>query len=311
MYTISHFKKKLNGIWRVTRLLPVLAWSTCAFALGGGLAFGSTASFDWHLMVLVAVAGTLLHCLTAHAFNDLVDWRTGTDSKSPGKLSGGSKVISDGLLNEGNLKVLGLSGLILPVAAGIYLSITKGPLVLVFLLVGIWGGMSYTLPPFMLAYRPFLGEWLAGFPTILSCTTGSFFILTGDITVKALATGIPHGFLSLGWLMQHHLPDLSADMSATPPKITTPVLAYTRWGSFGARLAPGVYFLLAAVAGIIEGFLLDPVFFIAVVPALICTRLALTTDPLNVQSVTKNEILMISITVGHALILTVLLIIML
>ncbi|HOV79598.1 MAG TPA: prenyltransferase [Bacillota bacterium] len=248
----------------------------------------------------------MLHCVTAHAYNDLTDWRTGTDAKSPGILSGGSWAIKNGLLTERNLRLAGIAGMVLPIVAGIYLSLFRGPLVLVFLLFGIWSSLSYTLPPFMLAYRPFLGEWLAGFPSIVSCTAGSYYVLTGEVSAKAFCTGALHGLLSLGWLMQHHLADISADLCATPPKFTTAAFIYTRWGTSGARLTPWLYFFPAGIAGIVAGLLLDPAFFLTVIPSFLCICLTSKTDTSNIISITRNEIFMISVSACHALILAVL-----
>lgn len=289
--------------------MPVLSWSICAFALGVGLAVGSTGrgSLNWWHVVLITLAGAALQGITAHAYNDLEDWRSGTDRKSPGILSGGTGVIKCGLLSEGSLSLIGLAGLLLPVMAGIYFSVLRGPLVLVFLLVGMWAGLAYTLPPFRLAYRPLLGEWLAAFPAILSCTSGSFFVLTGKVTGLALTAGALHGLFSLGWLMQHHLSDLFADLGASPPKITTAALAYRSWGPSGARLAPTTYFILAALGGFLGGTLLNPVFFLAILPAFLCIYLAIITDPLDVNSITRQEKGMIAITTTHAAVLSVLL----
>lgn len=303
------FRLKAAGLWRLFRFLPVLSWSICAFALGVGLAVGSIGrdSVNWWHVILVTLAGAALQGITAHAYNDLEDWRSGTDRKSPGILSGGTGVIRFGLLSEGNLSFIGLTGLLLPVLTGIYFSTFRGPLVLVFLLVGTWAGLAYTLPPFRLAYRPLAGEWLAAFPAILSCTSGSFFVLTGKVTGPALAAGTLHGLFSLGWLMQHHLSDLFADLGASPPKITTAVLAYRSWGPSGARLAPAAYFTLAALGGFLGGAFLNPVFFLALLPAFLCIYLALITDPLDVNSITKREKGMITLTTGHAAALAILL----
>lgn len=297
------------GLWRLFRFLPVLSWSICAFALGVGLAIGSSGngSLNWWHVALIVLAGAALQGFTAHAYNDREDWRSGTDRESPGILSGGTGVIRDGLLSEGSLSFIGLAGLLLPVMAGFYFSIQRGPLVFVFLLVGIWAGLAYTLPPFRLAYRPLLGEWLAAFPAILSCTVGSYFVLTGNVTLQALTAGTLHGFFTLGWLMQHHLSDLFADLNASPTKLTTAAFAYKRWGPSGARLTPAAYFTLAALGGLMGGFIINPVFFLAVVPAFLCIYLAITTNPLDVHSITGKEKAMIALTTGHAAVLAVLL----
>ncbi|MDD4237665.1 MAG: prenyltransferase [Desulfotomaculaceae bacterium] len=291
------------------RLVPVLSWSASSFALGIGLALSSNASTqnNWWHVTLVVLAGLALHGITAHACNDLEDWRSGTDRVSPGILSGGSGVIKNGLLSERQLIFVCLAGLLLPVAASLYLSSQRGPLVFVFFLVGTWSGLSYTLPPLRLSYHPLLGEWLSAFPTILCCTIGSFFILTGQVTGQVITAGVIHGFFSLGWLMQHHLPDMAADLSACPPKVTTPAYLSRRWGPGSARLVPASYFTLAALAGLWAGIFINPVFLIVIPPATFCIYLAAATDPLNVASITMREKMMVLLTSGHAVVLAVLL----
>jgi len=295
-------KPKALGLWRLLRIMPVLASSASAFILGIGLAAG----YPGHSWLnglnigIIILAGTILHGITAHACNDLEDWRSGTDRSSQGILSGGSGVIKEGLLNEGSILLAGLFGLVLAVGAGIYFSSFRGPFVLVFLLVGAWSALSYTLPPFRLAYRPFLGEWLAMFPAFISCTAGSFYIFTGSLTREVVTAGILHGILTVGWIMQHHLPDIPADLQASPRKITTPAMFCEKWGYSAARLVPVFYYLFAVVISLAAGIFLNPVFLLTVFPAAICIYLAASTDALDIQSITYREKWMICISTGHA-----------
>lgn len=289
------------------RLVPVLSWSATSFALGIGPALSTPTRINWWHFTLVVISGMILHGITAHACNDLEDWRSGTDRESPGIISGGSGVIKCGLLSERQLMFVCLAGLLLPFGISLYLSSQRGPLVFVFLLVGTWSGLAYTLPPFRLSYRPFLGEWLSAFPTILCCTAGSFFIMTGYLSGKVLVAGFIHGFFSLGWLMQHHLPDIAADLSASPPKVTTPAFFSLRWGTGSACLVPALYFFLANLAGLWAGLYIDPIFLIALLPATFCIYLAFTTAPFNVENITMRERIMVLITAGHATVLAILL----
>lgn len=291
------------------RLVPVLSWSATSFALGIVPAFRMSTSIgiNWWHVTLIVLSGLILHGITAHACNDLEDWRSGTDRVSPGIISGGSGVIKNGLLSERQLVLACLAGLLLPIAAGLYLTKQRGQLVLGFLLLGTWSALSYTLPPFRFSYRPLLGEWLSAFPTILCCTTGSFFILTGYLSGNVLAAGVIHGLFSLGWLMQHHLPDIAADLSASPPKVTTPAFFSLRWGTGSSRLVPVIYFSLAALAGLLAGTYIDPIFFIVLPPATFCIYLAHTTAPLDIADITMREKIMLLVTAGHATVLAVLL----
>jgi len=295
-------KPEVAGLLRLMRMMPVIASTICSFALGVGLALGSIGleSLNLRHVTLIVAAGLTLHSVTGHAYNDLQDWRSGTDKFSPGILSGGAGVIEDGLLDERKLYLVGLAGILPPVLASLYFISLRGYYVLFFLLTGIWASLAYSLPPLRLSYRPLLGEWLALFPGFLACSTGSFYILTGSFNWQIVTAGTIHGLLTLGWIMQHHLPDIGADLKAVPPKLTTPAFVYKKWGAGGVRLVPVAYFILAALAGVAGGFFFKPIFYLTIIPSSFCAYLAMTTDLFCVKSITIREKKMITVSTCFA-----------
>lgn len=296
------------GFLRITRFIPVVASTLCAFALGilpAAAQNGFNYLTAWHILLIV-FAGTTLHCITGHAYNDLADWRSGTDKHSPGLLSGGSGVIEEGLLNERGLFLIGLAGMALPVLIGLYFYSLRGVIVIYIILTGIWAGASYSLPPFRLAYRPLAGEWLALFPAFAAITAGSFFILTGVIELQVIMAGAIHGLMTLGWIMQHHLADIESDLYAVPVKTTTPAFVYNKWGLNATRFVPAAYFFMAAAAGMASGILINPVLALPVIPSCLCIYIALTSDPSDVRSITAAEIKMLAIAAGNAAVLAIL-----
>ncbi|TEB10727.1 prenyltransferase [Pelotomaculum propionicicum] len=301
-------KPEVTGLIRILRIMPVIASTVGSFALGFGLALGAKgfAVFNLKHAALIFAAGLTLHSVTGHAYNELQDWRSGTDKLSPGILSGGAGVIEDGLLDERKLRLAALAGILLPLMASLYFNSLRGYYVLFFLLAGLWSSLAYSIPPFRLAYRPLMGEWLALFPGFLACTTGSFYILTGALNWQVVTAGTIHGLLTLGWIMQHHLPDIGADLMATPAKITTPAFVYKKWGPDAVRLVPAVYFFLAALAGAAGGFFFKTIFYLAIVPSLLCAYLSVTTDPFCVKSITIREKRMINISTCFALVMALL-----
>ncbi len=304
-------KPEVVGLLRLMRMMPVIASTICSFALGIGLALGTIGPESLNLrnlwyVTLIVVAGLTLHSITGHAYNDLQDWRSGTDKFSPGILSGGAGVIEDGLLDERKLLLAALLGILPPVLASLYFINLRGYYVLFFLLTGMWASLAYSMPPLRLSYRPLLGEWLALFPGFLACAAGSFYILTGNLNWKIVTAGIIHGLLTLGWIMQHHLPDIGADLKAIPTKLTTPAFVYITWGAGGSRLVPVAYFILAALAGVAGGFFFKPIFYLTIIPSSFCAYLAVTTDLFSVESITKREKRMITVSTCFAVTISLL-----
>lgn len=302
-------KPGITGFFRVTRFIPVVASTLCAFALGILPAL-KMHGFDiltaWHVLLIV-FAGLTLHCVTGHAYNDFADWRSGTDRLSPGILSGGSGVIEEGLLNERGLFFIGAAGMVLPLLIGLYFYNLRGINVIYILIIGVWAGAAYSLPPFRLAYRPLAGEWLALFPAFVSLTAGSFFILTGGLSRQVITAGIIHGLISLGWIMQHHLTDIESDLRAVPLKITTPAYVFKKWGLGATRFVPVAYFFSAAVVSIAGAILVKPVLALSVIPSCLCIHIALNTRPSDVRSITAGEIKMLAVASVNAAVLSVLL----
>ena len=162
------FQRKALGWFLEFRLIPVLLWSFTSVVLGTALAAHDQGTVDpWLLGVALALSGLVQGWVT-HSVNEIYDWRSGTDRHArPRALSGGSKVQNLGLLTERDLWI------IFAVSSGgvailaLYAGWTRAAWLLLLILAGYVLGVLYTLPPVATAYRPFLGEWLGGFPGVL------------------------------------------------------------------------------------------------------------------------------------------------
>lgn len=300
------FIKGVFGVARLFRIIPVLAWSASAVGLGMGL---SLYRAGWHeirfsYLLLLLFIVSMFQGLASHAINDLYDWLSGTDRCSSGILSGGTRVIRDNLLQISHLKIISWISLASGIAGGLYLVWIRGLFIAALLLVGIWSTVAYTMPPVRLAYRPLAGEWLGAWPAMVSCTLGTFYVLTGVVTPYAVAGGILHATFSVSWLMQHHLSDIEADLQASPCKLTTVAYVTQKWGACYARYVVMGYFFLLAMTGIILGLFLSPAFLISAAFALICLGLAYLTNTSSIKQITSRQIAMIALSVGHALTLS-------
>src|SRR4051794_6767618 len=149
----------VRGLWLEVRVVPVLLWSFSALTLGTAL---SGAHPDIWRYAGAVVLGVLIQGLIAHAVNEIEDWRSGTDRHpSPRVISGGSKVVVAGLLDERQLWIVFGAALGAATALGLGLATLRGAVVLPFGLIGVAGAIAYTMPPLRAAYRPFVGEALA------------------------------------------------------------------------------------------------------------------------------------------------------
>lgn len=300
--------QRILGLWRLIRPTPVAAWAVVTPALGLVVAWSEVGygNLDWRLLAWSAFVMVGLHGLVSHAINDEIDWRSGTDIYSPGVLSGGSKAVHLGLVSLAELPWIAWISLGATTLAGVYVATMTGPWVWLYLLIGIWAAIAYSLPPLRLSYRPLLGEWLCAWPALMASSCCVYYIVTGQISNRALLAGALHGVFCLGWLMEHHISDVSADLMATPAKRTTVAYTAHRWGVGATPLVPTLYFLLALPLGILLFRHDDDSSSKIAILGLLALAAAITskgTTPALVTDITQREKHLIVITFIHAILL--------
>ncbi len=298
-------EEKVRGVADLLRVVPLLAWSLAAFTVGAGAAAAASGwqRLNWTNLALTVAGGVLFQGVIAHAVNELIDWRSGTDRESVGVLSGGAKVLRRGLLTEHELQIGFWLGLLAACGVAFVLSARVGIWVWWVFAVGCWSSLSYSLPPLRLAYRPLAGEWLAAWPATWTCVYASALIL-GAPAGGALATAASlHATMSVAWLMQHHLADIPADLGARPQKLTTVAWISQKTGSSSCRLVVATYFMLAASLAISlwRGSWITSLPTIA---SLLGAGAALATNQRSVQSITAWQSVMIGLTLINAIVMS-------
>ena len=285
---------------KLVRIIPLTTW-------GGGAVLLGTASvlqqlqtpFSWTSPLAALLAVLLLQGVAAHALNDVADWQSGTDQTTPGILSGGSKVLKKKLFTARQLLLFFWYSLFLSLALTCYLCYGHHSLYLfLFLLVGLWAAVAYTCNPLRLAYRPLLGEWLAAWPAMVACTAGTSFLLAGSVPVISWWAGIIHATISVAWLMQHHLPDIAADLTARPVKNTTVAYVCAHLGWRYVTLPAGLYFFLVLVFGL-AALPWHKGFGLSLLTGLAGMVLALTTDPRSIADTTRKQVAMMLLSSLH------------
>jgi len=293
------------ALWTLFRFIPVLSWSVSATAVGVAAAAGAVGwrpSYIWDGLLILA-GTTLFQGFVAHGLNDVEDWRSGTDILSPGLLSGGSRVIPRALLTPRQVTRTAWGAAVLGLASAAVLYARHGPAVVPIAGVAVWSAVAYTQPPLRLSYRPLVGELLAGLPAVVAIIAGTFAVLVGRPGSGVWAAAVVQAIISVAWVMQHHLPDVSADLRASPPKLTTPAWFARRWGLPAAGLVPLAYFLIAAVVSSGLGFLLHPLFWGSAVIAALGAREAYLTDTTSVPEITARQLRMIALSGANSALL--------
>jgi len=286
--------------------MPVITYSGTLVLINGALAWDHGADYIGAAPLLF-LGMFIINGFMAHSLNDIQDWHTGTDKVSPGILSGGSKVLKRGLLLEKDLNVIAGIAAALAFAIALYLYSLRGPLVIGAVLAGMAITWAYTNPPFRLAYHPFLGELIGLGLSGLLISTISYFVMTGGFSSKALLASAIQIFMLLGWIILHHIPDIGADLSASPVKLTTPAFFYCRWGQESVMIPSVLYFLIACVIGALAGLYSDYIFLTMAVSALICALVASVTKVDDIRDVTRKHLVTTYIIIINSLVFSFLL----
>ncbi len=244
--------QKLKGLFMLFRILPVLVWTGTASLVAGALVVLTGHQMDWGLFVFVVAVAAVIQGYPTHIVNEIYDWKSGADPRKLGtRKSGGSKVLQAGLLTQRDLwTTFALSSLALFVSVSMVASRTDWRLLL-FFAVGYLSGITYTLPPFRWAYRPFLGEWLGGFTGIVALILGIYYAEVRMIPYQVLLAATALGLLYISIMIFFHYLDYESDRKARPPKRTTVALLgidRSRWYAMGNSIvAAGIFAALAAV----------------------------------------------------------------
>lgn len=294
----SSLARKGKGWFLEFRLIPVLLWSYTAVALGTGVAFAEHGVFDpWRFAIALALGG-LIQGWSTHAINEIYDWRSGTDRLGgPRALSGGSKVLTLGLLDERDLwLIFGMSSLAVAFLAA-WVALAVAWWLVLIVAAGYLLGLAYTIPPVATSYRPFAGEWLGGFPGVLLSGLGAYAIQAQAVSTNAILALSAHALVCCGMLVVHHYLDAPMDSKASPAKRTSVVLLGPRGSALYATA-------LATVATVLYGSLAlfwHPAFLLGTAATAPTVWIHLRTLSWDLKSITRSELRIIQLGIGAGL----------
>ena len=164
-------------------------------------------SFNLAYFVLAWV-GTVLAHISVNVLNDYFDHRSRLDfhtQRTP--FSGGSGILTAGLLEPTKVYILGLVSLFVAAVIGVYFIAVQGWGLLPILLIG--GLSAYFYTPLFSRWQ--IGELLAGLGLGTLPVLGAYFVQMGGYSWEVLVVSLPPGFLTANLLLLNEFPDLEAD----------------------------------------------------------------------------------------------------
>jgi 1,4-dihydroxy-2-naphthoate octaprenyltransferase len=168
------------------------------------------------LYFLLVTVGVVTNHIALNMADDYFDFKNAVDQSKPGEknpYSGGSGTLSSGAIRPSAMFKAFSFCFALTIAIGLYLTILRGILVLLFGLLGVFCSVFYTAPPINFSHHGF-GEiaQLACFGTVIGM--GSFFVQTQTLTLEAFFATLPLGIMLFSMILINEIPDYGEDRSA-------------------------------------------------------------------------------------------------
>jgi 1,4-dihydroxy-2-naphthoate octaprenyltransferase len=185
-----------------------LTASIVPIAAGGAVAWADN-RFVWWIFLLTLVGGTLLQVGT-NIINEIYDVRQGIDKITSPRAS---HAIVKGSVTEREAFSLAYAAFALAALVGIELLHLRGWPMLVFGVIGIVMGYSYTGPPFQYKFHALSVPLVAILMGPLE-VLGSYYAVTGRFSGAALYASVPIGLLVAAILHANEWRDISEDARA-------------------------------------------------------------------------------------------------
>lgn len=193
---------------------------------------------------------TVLFALVAHAggnvINDYHDAISGADDVNTERLfpfTGGSRFIQNGVMSPRETARLGYGLFALVVPAGVWLTASAGPALLLIGVAGLLLGWAYSAPPLKLVSRGW-GEAVVAACWLL-VVVGADYVQRGDLAWTPFAAGLSFALLLANLLYINQFPDHAGDAAAGKRTLVVrfgPESA--KWGYFGIAIVAYAWVVL-------------------------------------------------------------------
>lgn len=201
--------------WLRAIRLKFLTATIVPVVLGSIAAWRDTGGFLW-ARFWIAASGALLVHIGTNLANEYGDHLSGNDAANltPTPVSGGSRVIQEGLITPRAILGASLASLALGGCLGLYLNAqARGNVVLVLGLTGIFLGYFYSGSPLRIGYRG-LGELAVGVGFGPLMVAGSYYVQAEILSGRVLLISLPVAVLIALVLLINGFPDHDADLAA-------------------------------------------------------------------------------------------------
>jgi 1,4-dihydroxy-2-naphthoate octaprenyltransferase len=193
------------------------------------------------LYLILAFIGAVCAHISVNALNEYLDFKSGLDLQSePTPFSGGSGTLRD--RPELAPFALGVAVVCLAVTAliGLFFLFARGWLILPLGLLGLLVITSW------ITHNPLISLIVTGLGFGLLMVTGTYYVLTGEVTWTALFAALPPFFLGNDLLLLNQFPDVEVDQAVGRRNL--PIL-------IGKRRSSIIYglFLLATYLSMVIG----------------------------------------------------------
>ena len=268
--------------------LPFLTGSLFPVAVATALAYLTDHTCNLRFFGLTLLGVAALH-LGANLINDYYD-SFGSDplNRNFTPFSGGSRVIQDGRMSPGQVKILAYLMLGLGVGCGLGLIYLGRPWVALAGLLGLAAALFYSASPLQLMSGG-LGEILIFLAFGPLLTWGAYYVQTSKLSLVGAAVSLPLAFLITAIIWINEFPDLEADLVAGKRHLVARLgLQVSRWVYAALMLAPFVSLFV-----LMEIFRLPDLILAALLPlplAVRAVRLVFRTAPTDPEFVSAQAL---------------------
>ena len=183
--------------------------------LGSVIAWVTFREFNVWYFVMVIV-GVTLHHMALNMIDDVFDYLHAVDrshGKEKNPYTGGSGVLTGELLSVAQVLGASIFCYLMAIIIAIYLTISVGWPVLIFVGIGLFSSIFYSTPPIRYGYRGF-GELslLVNFGPVICL--GAFYVQTRTIAWEPFVISLVPGFLMWSMIVINEIPDYEEDSRA-------------------------------------------------------------------------------------------------
>ena len=241
------------------RALVILRLSRLPFMIPGLAPFFAGGLLGLHLggvvndLLVIGCLGIPLIMLITFYSNEYFDYEGDIINRNYNRFSGGSRVLPDRLLPRRTgfrLMLLALSSFTALTLVYLVYYFNLRPYLLPMAILGIFGGLFYSAPPFRWAYRGF-GEIFIGVSYGWLATVSGYYIVTGRIDLPSTLLSLPAAFTVFSLIVINEMPDYEADLAVSKKTLVV------RLGVEKAKVLYTISNAMALATASIAGFYLS------------------------------------------------------